>query len=340
VYDSVTRLPNGMGVSGMGKGALCVTCHNSRMGEHTDTITQTTDPNGDVLTQPVLLSFSSPHLASQGDVTAGFNAYFMPRFTPSRHLSVRDACVGCHVGAGDHSFVVGAASCATCHGTNVDGVALKAANQAQLDGLRTLWASKTAAVLNSALNYIPLSGSMSVFARAWDPASGLYSTTASVITPSSIGVVTLSAANPVISVTAAYQPSGTLMLALRLTTAVTFQPLDPTGVAVGAPVTSTTLYVSPTALLTNQQVPVQVPYWVPGTYYTPFSAPPPRAGTVTTVYPSPTAAPWVNSANAQVLYKAYWNFSLLLNDGTLGLHNPTFFSETVAATSRALNALP
>lgn len=81
------------------------------------------------------------------------------------------------------------------------------------------------------------------------------------------------------------------------------------------------------------------PWWPAATYFTVFSAP--AARSVTTFYPPPPATPpWASVSDVQVLYKAYWNFSLLLADATLGIHNPSFFNDTVAATSRALLALP
>ena len=37
IYDAIPALPNGLtNISGMGAGAICATCHNSRNGEHTD----------------------------------------------------------------------------------------------------------------------------------------------------------------------------------------------------------------------------------------------------------------------------------------------------------------
>ena len=33
-YDEVALLPGGFGVAGVGKGALCMTCHNTRNGQH------------------------------------------------------------------------------------------------------------------------------------------------------------------------------------------------------------------------------------------------------------------------------------------------------------------
>ena len=96
-----------------------------------------------------LTSFSGPHAASQTDAMFGFNAYFVNRLNPSPHLAVTDTCAGCHYKVttaseatakqtSNHSFLVDTTLCASCHSANVDGVALQAANQAQLDALRGL----------------------------------------------------------------------------------------------------------------------------------------------------------------------------------------------------------
>ena len=48
--------------------------------------------------------------------------------------------------------------------------------------------------------------------------------------------------------------------------------------------------------------------------------PPPGSGTQLTPWGAPTA----DAANVQVLYKAYWNLTLLNDDNTFGVHNPAF----------------
>ena len=65
LHDKIKALPNGMkDIAGVGKGALCMACHNTRNGEHNDFVDPTT-------------SYSGPHAPSQTDVLYGFNAYFV-----------------------------------------------------------------------------------------------------------------------------------------------------------------------------------------------------------------------------------------------------------------------
>jgi hypothetical protein len=64
--------------------------------------------------------------------------------------------------------------------------------------------------------------------------------------------------------------------------------------------------------------------------------PPSGSGTQLTPWSAPTAS----AANVQVLYKAYWNLTLLNNDNTFGVHNPAFFTRVAAGTTAQLGALP
>lgn len=114
-FDGITPLlPAGFQANGVGKGALCITCHNSRNGgvaaQNTATLHEDGDPNFGALA-----SYDAPHEACQGDVIMGRNAYFfsspvagedltLPGFprTPqvgqrSRHSFLADVCVTCHV---------------------------------------------------------------------------------------------------------------------------------------------------------------------------------------------------------------------------------------------------
>lgn len=105
-------LPSGFQANGVGRGALCITCHNSRNGGvgTTATVHEDADPNFGALT-----AYSAPHEACQGDVLMGRNAYFfsssvtgedlaLPGFTPvpqtgkrSAHSFLPDTCVTCHL---------------------------------------------------------------------------------------------------------------------------------------------------------------------------------------------------------------------------------------------------
>ncbi len=94
-------LPAGFQANGVGRGALCITCHNSRNGEavagsgvvalHEDNSTTFgTQVSG------TANSYAAPHDAAQGDVLMGRNAYFVTG-QRSKHSFLADACVTCHL---------------------------------------------------------------------------------------------------------------------------------------------------------------------------------------------------------------------------------------------------
>ncbi len=304
VYDSMAGLPNGLtAITGMGTGLVCATCHNSRNGEHTDAVS------------PVLSSFSAPHAASQADAVFGFNAYFVNRLNPSPHLAVADTCAGCHYKAvtasnqaakqtSNHSFAVDETLCANCHAASVDGKGLQAGYKMNMDLTRALFAARALTPINAAINAAP--GATVIF-RAYDPVTGLYSSSSS-----NNSNVVLSA--PPVSADFALigpVPGASAGLVLHLPAPIDVQWVDTAGNPVGVPVS---LQVVTGALAT-------------------FKIP---AGAKPTVYAAPTAVP----ANVQVLYKAYWNLFLLTNDNTFGIHNPGFYDVVLTATSSQLKALP
>lgn len=123
-FDGVTPLlPSGFQATGVGKGALCITCHNSRNGgvgafeNALVSLHEDGDPNFALVGTPAVantpvLGYSAPHEACQGDVLMGHNAYFFggPEDTHgllkalpaqlgqrSRHSLLADACVTCHL---------------------------------------------------------------------------------------------------------------------------------------------------------------------------------------------------------------------------------------------------
>jgi hypothetical protein len=146
------------------------------------------------------------------------------------------------------------------------------------------------------------------------------------------------------SVDMTYAKNGTTMLVvLNVPNAVTFQPTA-TG---AAPVTTNALAVAFTSISTNQAVPSTLPGWpTAGKYlYSVWGPPAPASGTTTGTYPTVPQPAWLTAtptgvANVQTLMKAYWNISVINNDGTLGIHNPSFFNNMVNATSAALKVLP
>jgi cytochrome c554/c'-like protein len=149
VEGETPMLPSGFKVAGVGTGAVCFVCHNSRNGEHNDArngVYFTSDLPG----AKAATSIGAPHEACQGDVVAGKNAFFVSGFNPSAHLAVKDSCVGCHMGnfpAGltgtntNHTWKIDSTSCKSCHGgakDPVDGEALQAAFDEAKDELESV----------------------------------------------------------------------------------------------------------------------------------------------------------------------------------------------------------
>jgi hypothetical protein len=180
VYGSTPLLPAGFSATGMGSGALCNMCHNSRNGVSGSTAYLHED-NDPVFGTPT--SYSVPHQACQSDVFNGRNAYFMgDAGTPhlSKHANIEDACVGCHMKLnpdGLHAFTIDPAKkaqlCANCHGnTNGEGLA------AQVESLLAQLDEKIGSNINAKLDAeITLDGAYNV--RAWDPVADCYSSASS-----------------------------------------------------------------------------------------------------------------------------------------------------------------
>jgi len=112
-----------------GSGALCIICHNSRIGNP-------------VYADSAKTSYSAPHAASQGDVFAGRNAYFYGQVTTGASMDVLDyktahsfmanACADCHVKwvpediqqqfgirTDNHTFRSSMKVCAECHAEGI-----------------------------------------------------------------------------------------------------------------------------------------------------------------------------------------------------------------------------
>ena len=120
-------LANGVTVSNIGTGALCMNCHQARVEavSYTDAYLKN-------------LSHFGTHHGPQGDIIAGTNGYeFGWKFPTSPHMQAADGCIACHMATaganpdgsiqqfGSHSLNMvdpktgndNVAACAPCHGT-------------------------------------------------------------------------------------------------------------------------------------------------------------------------------------------------------------------------------
>jgi hypothetical protein len=109
IENNIPMLPNGVPVRAVGKGALCMACHNTRNGRMT---WDTSDPK----------SYTQPHEAAQTDVILGKNVFFYNDTgdAASPHaIFTGDSCVACHkvMGTGGHTFKPG--ECGSCHGEKI-----------------------------------------------------------------------------------------------------------------------------------------------------------------------------------------------------------------------------
>jgi predicted CXXCH cytochrome family protein len=122
-------LANGVEISGIGEGALCMNCHHARVEavSYTNNYLQN-------------LSHFGPHHGPQGDIIAGQNGFtFGWKFPTSPHMQAANGCIACHMASaganpdgsikivGSHSLNMvdpktgadNVAACAPCHGTSV-----------------------------------------------------------------------------------------------------------------------------------------------------------------------------------------------------------------------------
>jgi predicted CXXCH cytochrome family protein len=299
VFGSTPLLPSGFAVAGAGKGALCVTCHNSRNGLQNGSSTATyLHETGETYNAGNPTGFSAPHQADQSDVFFGRNAYFMSGRLPlvSRHAAVEDTCVGCHMAlnpktflshgapaAKGHLFRIEAADlgvfCANCHGAGVNGEGLQGQVEAGLAALADKIGAAVKAKASAATG-----GAIRV--RAWDPVTDAYSSASS----STANVVVDMAANPILGVSLE-EIHGQIGFVFHLTNDVTW--VTTTAVTV----TSKDIAVQMGSLMDNQGTP---------------------------------AALYSLAGN---LVRAGWNYFLVEGDGTAGIHNPSFVLGVLAATA-------
>ena len=164
ITDKITMTMAGFGVDGVGKGAICMACHNNRNGIQCYSAPTGTglcvggnlSPTGATFLHEdtdayARLILDTMHDAAQTEVLMGRDFFFMGTSLPmlSKHANVKDTCVGCHMtlnpqthlshgapATSSHVFYIKDADvatlCANCHSANVDGAALQANVEAQL----------------------------------------------------------------------------------------------------------------------------------------------------------------------------------------------------------------
>lgn len=155
VTRSTAVLPSGFRAIGVGEGAQCMTCHNTRNGAIT---WNTDDPK----------RWSAPHTASQADVIMGKNAFFVQPSDGniSPHATfIGDSCVTCHVrfNKESHTFKASKDVCTRCHGADMTAPRVQEGIETLLHEVEQVIAGKVLAAR----------GRIAAI-RAWDPQTDKY----------------------------------------------------------------------------------------------------------------------------------------------------------------------
>jgi hypothetical protein len=350
VWDSTGLLPSGFAVAGAGSGAICITCHNSRNGaynaspatnatttaylhEDSDWIGSNPGSSNAALVArgyaglgAAFSSLGGPHEADQGDVFTGHNAYFLTDQTPvfSPHFAVKNTCAGCHMNnnpqsysshgsltTATHLFAITDAAvpalCSKCHGNGspvVDDQAIKASVVAGLQNVVNNMSAAVLARVNDASGAVAPAGY-----GAWTDtgtiiiAKGALTDTTQGCTPATDPSCGLSNTAPVTIVTAGAADAG----------------LNPAISAVATPQGRSGI----TVVLTFAS-PVSVTFASGVTQLSSFTV---NLGKLDDAAGNPLFA-----ANGNI-FKANWNYALISQDGSWGVHNPPFVSAVLSATA-------
>ena len=118
ISDTTPPLMAGFTATDVGRGAICMTCHNGRRGLRNDSNFTTADAS------------RAPHVGPQSDVLMGQNFYLVDVGTAGYHARVEETCVTCHMaetpppdyisynkGGTNHTFFASKEICSECHAT-------------------------------------------------------------------------------------------------------------------------------------------------------------------------------------------------------------------------------
>ncbi len=124
----------------VGRGAMCITCHNSRNGPRNDAVFDQYYGTSEAA--------RAPHGSAQGDMLMGENAYLVPVGMRGGHSFLTDSCTQCHMvqtqppaalshnfSGTNHTFYASTEICANCH-TDRDAPTVQGGVQETLDLLR------------------------------------------------------------------------------------------------------------------------------------------------------------------------------------------------------------
>jgi hypothetical protein len=317
LVDNTPKLSGGFQATGVGRGAICFVCHNSRNGASSgsgaDPAVNVAPFTSDTFLHqdgdPVfgrLVGYAGPHLSSQGDVVLGYNAYFVGSGNyRSPHSLIVDTCTNCHMeqtpppallsynlAGTNHSFVPSLGICKNCHSANVAlGPMLQEKVESQLEVLERAIADKILS-RNTVTNF---SGTGRKIVGIRDLGEG---GSINVILSDVTGTVVSSVTTTVISGMTTTVISGVTITGALVTGQTTTTAVLQTGTVASASL-STMLGIQ---ICTD---------------------------TVTT-----------NCLETDALAKALWNFYLIELDASFGVHNPDFTFAVLGGAMRAVNSIP
>jgi hypothetical protein len=298
VTGDIAMLPAGFPAPGLGKGAICATCHNGRNGAHNDAVT-TYGASG----------ISTPHDSTTSEVLLGQNVYFVTNGQRGGHSFIANTCVNCHMeltpepanysfpGTGtNHSFKADMSICTNCHGA-FDGGSIQAATKASLTDLTQFIGSGAAKAFNGMIFW---ARARRIPASATDT-TAVYSHAASTGTDLSAYNVEVDLTTGVNSIASAILLEDSSNLQITLANPLQIQWTDGT-----APVDVSTFIISLTNVRNDDTT----------------------NGTTAGTQPINTY-PISLTGN---LAKAIWNYITLNREGSFGIHNPGFTNTVIGAT--------
>lgn len=126
---------------GVGRGAICMTCHNSRRGLHNDDVFDDYYGTSEAT--------RAPHGSAQTDLLMGENAYLVTVGIRGNHAFLTDTCVSCHMEqtpppddlsynqtGTNHTFYASTEICSQCH-TGIDADFIQGGVHDTLEVLKT-----------------------------------------------------------------------------------------------------------------------------------------------------------------------------------------------------------
>jgi hypothetical protein len=299
------ELMSGIIATGVGRGATCMVCHNLRYGAY-NTSRQPNYYNGDTEMED-----RSPHYGTQGDVLMGENAFFTePGGRAAHSLYIADTCTTCHMVETDppaelSNNLAGTnhtfeASKAICSSCHLNIVAADVQ-----DGVTTGLASMATAIINAVIaDIVAIAANVNVTGVILDYDDE--ATTHTIINDSGVAANTIASA----VLTSRHSFDFTLgdgtVVTSGLDDMALWQDLNTDGIVDAGEVTEGDTNGEG---LADSKITL--------------------ADTVTEI-----------TTNGQNIAKANWNHSLLVYDGSLGVHNPSYVNKIISKTIIALTPSP